>query len=88
MPGDVEVSADGAFALADQIGFVRLEAVDAEAVLLRVDGHGAQAQFSGGAKDADGDFAAIGDEQFFSCAQREAHIGGGVYNRGGAWFKG
>jgi hypothetical protein len=36
--------------------------MDRETVLLRVDGHGAQAQFGGGTKDADGDFAAIGDQ--------------------------
>ena len=62
--GDVEIRADRALALADQIRLVRLEAVDREPVLLRVDGHGAEAQFGGRAKDADGDFAAVGDEQF------------------------
>ena len=63
--GDVQVGADRAFALADEVGFVGLEAVDAEAVFLGVNGDGAQTQFGGGAKDADGDLAAVGDEQFF-----------------------
>jgi len=35
-----------------------------EPVFLRIDGHGAQAELVGGAKDADGDFAAIGRQQF------------------------
>ena len=61
---DVEIRLDRALALADQVGFVRLEAVQAEAVFLRVDGDGAQAQFVGGAKNADGDFAAIRGQQF------------------------
>ena len=68
---DVEIRADRALARADEIGFIRLEAMDGEAVFLGVDGDGAQAEFRGGAKDADGDFAAVGDEQFFQrCARR------------------
>jgi len=35
-----------------------------EPVFLRIDGHGAQAELVGGAKDAYSDFAAIGGEQF------------------------
>ncbi len=35
-----------------------------EPVFLRVDGHGTQAEFIGGAEDAYSDFAAIGGEQF------------------------
>ena len=35
-----------------------------EAIFVRVDGDGADAQFVGGAEDADGDLAAVGDEQF------------------------
>ncbi len=60
---DVEIGADGAFVRADEVGFIRLEAMDAEPVLLGVNGHGAQAQLVGGAHDADGDFAAVRDEQ-------------------------
>ena len=61
---DVEVGFDRAFALADQVGLVGLEAVQGEAVFLRVDGDGAQAEFVGGAQDADGDFAAVQCEEF------------------------
>jgi hypothetical protein len=62
--GNVQVRADGALALAHDVGFVRLEAMDGQAVFRGVNGDGAQAEFGGGAKDADGDFAAVGDEQF------------------------
>ena len=61
--GDVEVGADRLAGLADAVGLVGLEAVQGEAVFVRVDGDGADAQFVGGAKDADGDFAAVGDQQ-------------------------
>ena len=83
--GDVEVSADGAFVFADEIRFIGLEAVDAEAVFLRVNGDGAQAQFGGGAKDADGNLAAIGHEQFFkgTDGRRRAGPGGGAAGRFG-----
>ena len=47
------------FALADQVGFIGLETVQGQAVFLRIDGHRAQAQFIGGAQDADGNFAAV-----------------------------
>ena len=63
--GNVEVSGDGAFALADKVGLVRLEAVHAETVFLGVNGYGAVAEFRGAAKDAHGDFTAIGNEDFF-----------------------
>jgi len=43
----------------DLIGFVGFEAVQAEAVLLRVDRHGAQPQLGRRAHNADGDLAAI-----------------------------
>ena len=39
--------------------------MDAQPVFLRVNGHGAQAQFRRRAKNADGDFVAIGDQQPF-----------------------
>ncbi len=61
--GDVEVGADRLAGLADAVGFVGLEAVQGEAVFVRIDGHGADAQLVGGAKDADGDLAAVGDQQ-------------------------
>ena len=62
--GDVEIGADGTFAFADDIRLVRLEAVNGEPVFLRIDGDGAQAEFSRRAEDANGDLAAVGDEQF------------------------
>ncbi len=49
-------------ASADLIGFVRLEAVQRQLVLFRPDGDGLQPQFIGRAKDANGDFGAVGDE--------------------------
>jgi hypothetical protein len=52
---DIEVGRDRTLALADQIRFVRLEPVEAEAVLLRVDRHGAEAQLGARAENADGD---------------------------------
>ncbi len=60
---DVEIGSDGTLAGADQIRLIRLEAVDAEAVLLRIHGHSAESQFGGGAKDADGDFRPVGGHQ-------------------------
>ncbi len=59
---DVEVGSDRFLALAHQIRFVRLEAVQRKAVFNRVDGDGADAHFRRGPHDADGDFAAIGNE--------------------------
>ena len=55
--------ADRLARLADQVGLVRLEAVQGVAVFVRVDRDRANAQFVGRAEDANGDFAAIGDEQ-------------------------
>ena len=62
---DIEIGLHRSFALADQVGFVGFEAVQREAVFLGIDGDGAQAQFIGGAENADGDFAAIECEEFF-----------------------
>jgi len=42
----------------------RLEAVQAQAIFLRVDADGAQSELIRGAKYANGDFAAVGSEQF------------------------
>ena len=61
---DIQIGLDRAFALADQVGFVGFEAVQAEAVFLRINGHGADAQFIGRAQDADRDFAAVQGEKF------------------------
>src|SRR5207302_10111704 len=62
---DIEIRLDGSFTFADQIGFVGLEAMEGQPVLLGVDGDGPQAELIGGAQDTDGDFAAIQCEEFF-----------------------
>ena len=62
---DVEIGLHRALAFADQVGFVRLEAMQAEPVFLRVDGDRAQPELIGGAQDTDGDFAAIEGQEFF-----------------------
>ena len=71
---DVEVGADRAFRRVERIGLVRLEAVDGEAVLLGEDRDRAQAEFVGGAEDADGDFAAVGGHQFSGAGGRVGHV--------------
>ena len=60
----IEVGADGAFRGIELVGFVGLETVDGKAVFLGEDGDGAEAEFGGGAEDADGDFATVGCEEF------------------------
>ena len=61
---DRQIGLDRAEPLADPIGLVRLEAVQRDAVLVRIDGHGLEAELGAGAKNADRDLAAIGDQQF------------------------
>ena len=60
---DVEVRPDRLARLADAIGLVGLEAVQGVAVFVRIDGDGANAQLVGRTEHADGDFAAVGDQQ-------------------------
>ena len=50
--------------LADLIGLVRLEAMEGELVLLGEHRDRAAAELIGGAQHADGDFRAVGDEDF------------------------
>ena len=66
--GDVEVRADRLARLADVVRLVGLEAVQGEAVFVRVDRDGADAELVGRAEDADGDLAAVGDEQLLKRA--------------------
>ena len=66
---DVQVGGDRFLALADQEALVRLEAVQGEAVLVGIDRHRADAELAGRAQDADGDLAAVGDQQL---AERRA----------------
>ena len=61
---NVQVGFHGAFARANLIGFIGLKAMQRKPVFLRIDGYGAQAELIGGAEDTDGDFAAIGGEEF------------------------
>ena len=63
-PRNIQVRFYGAFPGTHLIGLVGLEAVQGKPVFLRIDGHGAQAKLVGSAKDANGDFAAVGSQQF------------------------
>ena len=60
---DVEVGLDRLAGLAEAVGLVGLEAVQGVAILVRVDGDRADAEFVGRAEHANGDLAAIGDEE-------------------------
>jgi hypothetical protein len=62
---DVKVSADRSLAFADQVGFIRLESMDAEAIFLGVNRHSPQSQLRRRPENADGDFIAIGSQQPF-----------------------
>ena len=69
-PLDIEIGADRPLPFADAVGLIGLETMHREAVFLRVDGDGAEAELRRGAHDADGDFRAIGDEEFFGFGGR------------------
>ena len=60
---DVQVGGDRALTLTDQVGLIGLEAVNAEPVLLRIDGHSAQIEFSRRPEDADRDFGTVGRQE-------------------------
>jgi hypothetical protein len=60
---DVQIRLERLARFAYGVGLVRLEPVERVPVLVRVHRHGADAQLVSAAKDADGDLAAIGDEQ-------------------------
>ena len=60
--GDAQVSPHGRHPLADPVGLVGLEAVQAQLVFFGEDGHGFLAHLIGSPHDADGDLAPIGDE--------------------------
>jgi hypothetical protein len=47
-------------AFTDEVGFIGLKTVDAEAVFVGIDRDGAVTELGGGAKDTDSNFAAIG----------------------------
>ena len=58
--GNIEVSGDRPMPFPDEVGFISLKTVDAEAVFIGIDRDSAVAEFGGGTKDANSDFAAIG----------------------------
>ena len=58
----VQISLNGAFALADQVRFIGLEAMQAKTVLFRVDRDRSQAQLGGSAHDADSNFTSVGSQ--------------------------
>ena len=61
---NLQIGLDRPLALADQIGLVGLEPVQGEFVFFGKHRHRLEPQLIGGAEDADGNFAAIGDENF------------------------
>ena len=65
--GDVQVTAS-AFSWADANRFVRETGVQAVAVGLGVDGHGANAQILAGANDAQRNFAPVRNQDFLKHA--------------------
>jgi len=58
----VKVGADGVALLPDLVGLVRLLPVDRIAVVVGIDRHGPRPQLGGGAEAANGDLAAVGDQ--------------------------
>jgi hypothetical protein len=68
--GDREVGTHRRQALADPVGLIRLEAVEAKLVFLGVDGDGLLAHLVGGAHDADGDLAPVGDQDLLEFGHR------------------
>ena len=60
---DIEICLQRALAFADQVGLVGLGAVEREAIFLRVDRDRGNAELGGGAHHADGNLAAIGNQQ-------------------------
>ena len=63
-PRNIQIRFDRPFARSDLIGLVGLEAVQRQAILLRINRHRAQAKFIGRAEDANRDFAPVCREQF------------------------
>jgi len=61
---DIKVCHHRALARTNLIRLVSLESVQSEAILLRINSHGAQAELVRGTENSYGDFAAIGSEQF------------------------
>ena len=68
-PLDVEIGRDRTLVTAYFIGFVRLEAVQAETILVGIDRRGAQSEFGSRAHDASCDLAAVGRQQLLHRSQ-------------------
>ena len=71
---DIQISAQGRFVLADEVGLVRLGAEQAVGVLVGIHGHRVQPQVVAGPEHADGDFAAIRNQDFVKLAFRHAVV--------------
>jgi hypothetical protein len=63
---DIQIRSHRSFALANHIGFVGFEAVHRVAILLRVDGHRAHAQFGRCTENSDRDFTAVCRKEFLA----------------------
>lgn len=68
-PGDIEIGFDGTFSGTYFVGFVRFEAMKAEAVFMRVDSDRAEIELVGGAENANGDFAAVRSQESLNGTQ-------------------
>ena len=84
---NIQIRAHRALAHTHQIGFIRLETVHSQTILLRVYCHGAHVHLRGGAENTDGDLAAVGRHQFhrpicrwFSLLWFPSH-GGGPFSK-------
>ena len=66
--GDVQVGLDRIQPLVERVGLVGLVAVQGGAVLLAEDAQGADAELGAGPEHADGDLAAVGDEDALELA--------------------
>ena len=69
-PGNIQIGAQGALVLADEIGLVGSGSEHAVHVLVGVDGNGLQTQIVAGPENPHGDFAAVGHQHLF---ERSAH---------------
>ena len=61
---DIEIGADWSFSFADAVGLIRFKSVHRKSIFFGVDGNGAKSEFGGGPHHSDGDFGAIGNEEF------------------------
>ncbi len=60
---DIQIGVDRTSAGAHQVALVGFGPVQREAVFLRMNGYGANAELGGGTHDANGDFTAVRDEE-------------------------